>query len=137
MNNTNLSTENGSRKPLALIKGVAFSIIISFAAFLILAALMLASPTPEWAYAASAIAVGLVSAFVGGFVAARKIGEKGWLWGGVSGICYYIIVYLCALAAFAEFNFGTKTLLMLVCGAFCGALGGIFAMGSRSKKRRR
>lgn len=137
MNNTNVTIESEGKKAFALIRGTLFSVIISFAIFLIAAAVMLALPSPEWAYGIIATVSGLVSAFVGGFMTARRIGEKGWLWGGVCGLCYYIIVYLCALASFAEFNFGLRTLLMLVLGALCGALGGIFAMGSRGKKRRR
>ena len=136
MKNT-ISSENEIKKLPALIKGVSISLILCFGLFLILALIMLNAALPEWIYPVSATTVGLVCSFAGGFVCAGSVGQKGWLWGGVCGILYYIIIYLCALSAFASFTFSVKTLLMLVFGFLCGSIGGLFAMGSRSKKRRR
>lgn len=135
MNNARSETKTGTKKSYALVKGTVGALLFTLIAFLVIAAVMLNVSATEWLCTLAAIAVGLICAFVGGFICARTVGKNGWLWGGCCGLTYYVILYLSALAAFAEFNFSFKTLAMLFIGTLCGALGGLFAMGSRKSKR--
>lgn len=132
------NTENTSKKnALSVVFGVVTALIISFAAFAILAAVMLWGGIGEGLAGPLTIAASVISILAGAFLTARRIGEKGWLWGAVCGLVYYIIVYICALSAMMEFNFSLKTLLMLLLGAVCGMAGGILGVNAGTKKRRR
>lgn len=127
----------GEKKRLSVVRGVVVALVVSFAAFAILAAVMLWGGMGEGLAGPLAIAVSVVSIVIGAFITARGVGEKGWLWGAVCGLMYYFVVYICALSAMMEFNFSFKTLLMLLVGAVCGMIGGIFGVNAGAKKRRR
>lgn len=76
------NTENTSKKnALSVVFGVVTALVISFAAFAILAAVMLWGGIGEGMAGPLTIAVSVISILVGAFLTARRIGEKGWLWG--------------------------------------------------------
>lgn len=130
--------ENATKKnALSVVRGVVLALVVSFVLFAILAGVMLAGGLSEGMAGPLTIAVSVVSILLGAFITARSVGEKGWLWGAVVGLVYYLIVYICALSALMEFNFSMKTLLMLLVGAVCGMIGGIFGVNTGAKKRRR
>ena len=130
--------ENATKKnALSVVRGVVIALVVSFVLFAVLAGVMLAGSLSEGMAGPLTIAVSVVSILLGAFLAARGVGEKGWLWGAVVGLVYYVIVYICALSALMEFNFSMKTLLMLLVGTVCGMIGGIFGVNAGAKKRRR
>lgn len=64
--------------------------------------------------------------FFSGFIAACKKNSKGWLWGGISGSIYVLILF--AVSAFHG-NSGILKLLISVPPAFiCGSTGGILGI---------
>jgi putative membrane protein (TIGR04086 family) len=83
------------------------------------------------------VCISLASVFAGSYVGAKIVGQKGWLWGGMCGLIYYVILYTSALSAIKEFNFSPKTLIMVLIGTLVGMIGGIFGINSGSKKKRR
>ncbi len=129
--------KNTTRQMKAVIKGAVFAIIISVLLFMFLALVMLYTPLPQEAATAIAAAISLLCVFVGAYLCAKASGEKGWLWGSVCGLIYYIILYISALSAVKEFNFSLKTFIMTIIGMLAGMLGGIWGINSKAKKRRR
>ncbi|MBD8838899.1 MULTISPECIES: TIGR04086 family membrane protein [Paenibacillus] len=70
-----------------------------------------------------------LSLLVGGFVAGKRSGEKGWYYGGITGIVYGLLVLLIGfLALDASFNW--KDSLQLLSAFFISALGGIFGVNT-------
>lgn len=70
-----------------------------------------------------------LSLLVGGFVAGKRSGEKGWYHGGLTGIIYGLIVLLIGfLALDASFNW--KDSLQLASAFLISALGGIFGVNT-------
>lgn len=139
MNNLSAAnSENAVKKNvLAAVRGVIISLVLSFVLFAVLAAVMLWSGMGEEFAGTLTIAVSVISILTGSFIAARRIGERGWLYGAVCGLVYYLIVYICALSAMMEFNFSTKTLIMFAVGVLCGMIGGMIGVNSGGGKRRR
>lgn len=129
--------KNTAKKMGAVFKGAVIAIIISVLLFLILALVMLYTPLPQEIVGPTAAAISLLCVFLGAYLCAKALGEKGWLWGSVCGLIYYIILYISALSAVKEFNFSIKTLIMIIIGMLTGMLGGIWAVNSGAKKRRR
>lgn len=139
MNNVSSAGNDAGTKrtAAAMVKGTVLALGISLAALAVLAVIMIFGNVPEWLSGPLAIAISLISVFFGASFAVRAIGEKGWMWGALCGVIYYIIIYLSALAAIREFNFSLRTAAMLALGALVGMVGGIFAMNSKSARRRR
>ncbi|MFX3646996.1 MAG: TIGR04086 family membrane protein [Paenibacillus sp.] len=70
-----------------------------------------------------------LSLLVGGFVAGKRSGEKGWYYGGITGIVYGLLVLLIGfLALDASFNW--KDGLQLLSAFFISALGGMFGVNT-------
>jgi putative membrane protein (TIGR04086 family) len=73
--------------------------------------------------------VNAISLIVGGFIAGRKAGERGWFYGGLTGIFYGIILLLIAFLAF-DLSFSLKSLASLVSCFAISAIGGIFGVNA-------
>ncbi len=87
---------------------------------------------------------GMVMAIVGicilwsGFYGARRLRQKGFLLGAVSGLLYMGILYLIGTLVLGEVAFRMTTVYSLVMGIGCGAIGGILGVnGKRKTKKRR
>lgn len=67
------------------------------------------------------------AAFFGGFKAARSASEKGWYYGGLTGLMYAIFMILIGLTVYNTFSMdaggGFRTVLMILVGAFAGIIG--------------
>lgn len=63
----------------------------------------------------------------GGFRAARCASEKGWYYGGLTGLMYAIFMILIGLTVYNTFSMdaggGFRTVLMILIGAFAGIIG--------------
>ncbi|MBE7026125.1 MAG: TIGR04086 family membrane protein [Ruminococcaceae bacterium] len=132
-----VNTENDKSWGRGIFKGVLISLAISFLAFVVFAFILMFLAVDENIVSAIAVCISMISVFAGSYVSARIVGQKGWLWGGICGLAYYVILYISALAAIKEFNFSLKTLVMMLIGTLVGMIGGIFGINSGAKKRRR
>ncbi len=138
MNSSSINAENDKKNnAIAVAKGSVVSLAISFAAFLLLALILLFGTVSDSLVGPITVVISLCAIFAGAYIASKSIGKNGWLWGGICGFVYYIIVYISALGAIKEFNFSARTFVMMIIGIVCGMIGGIFGINTKSKKRRR
>lgn len=71
-----------------------------------------------------------LSLLIGGFIAGKRSGEKGWYYGGLTGIVYGLLVLLIGfLALDASVNW--KDSLQLLSAFLLSALGGIFGVNTQ------
>jgi len=75
-----------------------------------------------WTYGTSAIAL-----LIGGFVSGRHSGQRGWYYGGVTGLLYGTLIWIIGFLGF-DASFDTATLWFLVMAFLCAALGGILGV---------
>lgn len=138
MNQIPAGSANGSHtsNALALVKGVITAALLSVILFAIMAGIMLASQLPESFTSTITIVVSILSVIIGGFVASKGCEARGWLWGGLVGVCYMLILYLVGILI-TGFSFGTHTIVMLLVDFVAGAIGGIVANNMRPARRRR
>jgi len=75
--------------------------------------------------------INILGLLIGGFVTGRRCGEKGWYYGGVTGLTYFLFVLLIGFLGFdAPLQWETFFFLL---GAFVIAgVGGIFGVNSAS-----
>lgn len=106
----------------SVLSGLALTLIL----FFITAALICFTPLGG-GFSETAVLVGTVlGIFASGFLSGAKRSSSGWLWGGIAGVVYALIMF--AASAFHG-NASLAKLLISAAAAFvCGAAGGILGI---------
>jgi putative membrane protein (TIGR04086 family) len=100
----------------------------------LLAALLLSftnireSTLPYFTYTINALGL-----LLGGYVTGRRCGGKGWYYGGLTGLSYFLLVLLIGFLGF-DATMQWSTLLYLLGAFVTAAVGGIFGVNSVSKR---
>ncbi|USG64098.1 TIGR04086 family membrane protein [Brevibacillus ruminantium] len=107
---------------LVLIGALLVAVLLSFTS-------IRESSLPYFTYVINTIAL-----LVGGYVTGRRCGGKGWYYGGLTGIFYFLLIILIGFLGFdAPMQWGTFLYLI---GAFAMAsIGGIFGVNAASHSR--
>lgn len=79
---------------------------------------------PYFTYAINGIAL-----LCGGWMAGRRAGQRGWMYGGITGILYVLIVLIIGFLAF-DATMRVQPFLFTVCATGLSALGGIFGVNT-------
>ena len=123
---------------------IAFLCINTAIAFLMTGILLLIAAVAATYFALSeSVTDGIVTVLTGfcvalaGFRAAGHAGRQGLLQGMLAGVIYMAFLYLAGSLIFGEFSFRTATLLSLLIGIGCGAIGGVFGVNAGTKKKRK
>ncbi len=74
----------------------------------------------------------LVSLLSGGFVAGKRAGEKGWYYGGITGLIYGIVILIIAFLAFNS-KMNLQSLALVALSFLFGSSGGIFGVNLSKK----
>lgn len=88
------------------------------------------SSLPYFTYVINAIGL-----LVGGFATGRRAGEKGWYYGGMTGLAYFLFVLLVGFLGF-DAPLGWRTLLFLLGAFVIAGIGGIFGVNSANSGHR-
>ncbi len=139
MQNTGFEIKEAVSMGSVTAEGVAKSVAVCYAVTVVLLAALAVMvtylPISEGIVPAAVLVITILSVAAAGFMAAKKIGSKGWLCGVVSGLAYIVTLYFIGSLVFRSFDFGTGILTMLPIGAFSGALGGIMGVNARKHTR--
>lgn len=73
-----------------------------------------------------------ISLTSGGFVSGKRAGQKGWYYGGLTGVTYGLILAIIAFLAF-DASFNLNGLVLIVLTLLFGSLGGIFGVNTSKK----
>lgn len=79
---------------------------------------------PYFAYPLHAIAL-----FIGGWIAGKRARERGWYYGGLSGVIYAIVLMLIGFLGFDQ-SIGMDTLMILTISFGSSALGGMIGVNT-------
>ena len=74
----------------------------------------------------------LVSLIVGGFVAGKRAGVKGWYYGGLTGLIYGVVILIIAFLAFNS-KLNLQSLVLVALSFLFGSSGGIFGVNMSKK----
>lgn len=112
----------------AVIRGVLGAYILTGIILLVLTFLMYRfNPTGE----ILRVGIGstyIVSTFIGGLLAGKKIKERRFLWGIVVGVLYFLVIFLVSLALGRDvFGEAGKTVMVFVMCTLGGMLGGMIS----------
>ncbi len=121
------NTKNNANPILA---GLSYTFIIILVAIIILGLLLYFTSFSDTYLPHISYIVTAISIIIGGYTAARRTSEKGWYYGGITGVIYGIILIIIAFLAFnVEINF--RSLILVILTFLFGAFGGIFGVNSK------
>lgn len=110
------------------LKGVILALIFSLAALLVIALLLYLTALPEkvasyLVYGVSFAAILWSSAYV-----SKKIGARGWLNGGITGLLYVLLMLGGGLLLLDDITLGWNLLVKVFLGFIFGAIGGMWGV---------
>ena len=123
-------------RPKYVLIGAGFAVVISLSLFMVVALIMTGDSMPDSSIQVLGPAAGLISVFIGGFVAALKNKKSGMLTGVFTGLAVFAVLFVLSMIfrnGDTEF-FSLKTLLTLISILLAGMLGGV--VGVNIKRRR-
>lgn len=118
------------------VKSVLFSLLGTVILLFVCAAAATYLTASESAVSLTVAAVTAVCIMWGGFRYARHLGRQGLISGALSGLLYVILLYIIGVLVFCKFSFGVSTVLTMIVGVGCGAIGGIIGVNTGTKRRR-
>lgn len=128
-------TKPGGNAGAPLFAGLVWSLSVLVLSTLLLSLLLAATGLKEQSLPVYVYFIHGISVVVGGFVAAKRSGRKGWYRGGMLGLVYGLSVCLISWLGFdAAWSLDTLVFL-LICFA-AGALGGMFGINAGSAGKR-
>lgn len=110
-----------------ILSGLVLMLIIVLLGSLIVSLVLQFTDVSERNMPTLTYVVNAISLLVGGFVAGIKAKERGWFYGGITGILYIIILTLIAFLAF-DTTFTFRTLVTMISAFAISAIGGIFGV---------
>jgi putative membrane protein (TIGR04086 family) len=113
-----------------LLAGLIYILLIVFTGTLITSLLLSISGIQESSLPYFAYTIHILALLVGGWIAGKRAGEKGWYYGGMSGLLYALLLTLTSFLG-NDHGLGLDSLLILLASSGSGALGGIFGVNMR------
>lgn len=120
--------EEGCKKLLSLLLGLAVAAAVTLVFISILAFVMLRTEMAAEFSSAGAIVISVLSCFAGGFVCGKKNRKKRFLWGLGCGLLYFFVLMIIRLAG-GEEN-GETAVSLVTSFLYCagsGMLGGMLS----------
>ncbi len=123
-----LKENTGVNKFLLVLKGVGISIGLTLVMILILSIVLSFSSIKENIIMPTVIFISSFSILIGGFLVAKKIDEKGIVYGSILGLIYMVILYLISSIMNFDFSLNVNAIIMIALGIVGGAIGGILGV---------
>ena len=116
--------------PSLIFRGLLVALGLSLLLLVINAVLIYFSPLSEVFVPYLLFAGTLLSILWGSVYVGKRTEEKGWLRGGLMGLCYVLILFILNLVFRVELQLGLGLLTKLFLGFSFGTLGGILGINS-------
>lgn len=123
-----LNENGGGNKFLLMVKGICISMILSLLMMLILSIVLSFSNVKEGVIMPTVIFISAFSILVSAFLVAKRIENKGIIYGSLLGFIYMLILYLLSSILNFDFSLNTNAVVMITFGMIGGAIGGILGV---------
>lgn len=118
---------------LPMLAGFVYALAIVLIGALVTSSLLAFSNTKESSLPLYVYMVNGLALFVGGFVSGKRSGEKGWYYGGLTGLLYFLFMLLVSFLGF-DAKMGMTQVYQLLMALACSAMGGIIGVNMSGKK---
>ena len=113
---------------MLLIKSVLVSFVVSAILLLITSALMLSTNLSATVVSVLVIVTYIIANFLSGFIMGKGMEHRKFIWGLVSGLVYFFIIFLLSLIIMSTKNFSlVATVRTLLICALSGMVGGMLS----------
>lgn len=121
-------TAGKQSKGTILVKALFVSYIMTGVILLILALIMYKAEPPNMFISTGVVFAYIFSAFIGGMIVGKKTQEKRFLWGIISGLLYFSIIFAVSILMNKDImsQLGSTIVVFVTCG-FGGMLGGMLS----------
>ncbi len=123
-----LNEKMGINKFLLMVKGICFSMCATLIMILVLSMVLSFTNVKENVIMPTVIFISSFSILMGGFLVAKKVSEKGIIYGSVLGFCYMLLLYLISSIMNFNFSLNANAIMMIVFGVIGGAIGGVLGV---------
>lgn len=114
--------------------GTIFGMLLCMAVLLVFAMIMAAQDIPQMAVTPLAVIAAAAGSFLGGMISARVAGSRGLMFGAACGALLYTLVMIMGFAMLQDIR-GWYAIIKLLIMVACAAMGGVFGVNSRRRKR--
>jgi putative membrane protein (TIGR04086 family) len=111
---------------MPILSGLLTVIVILLSASIFLSLVAHLSSVKESTLQSITVPITLITLFIGGFIAGRRSGAKGWYYGGLTGLSFLILIWLVSFLGF-DASFSLKNVLtyasylvLAICGGVIG-----------------
>ncbi len=120
--------ENKKLRIKPILKAVIGSMLLTFIFILIITAVCYFGNVSEKLLGFLIFAASAVSVFLSCLFMAKGVKEKGFLYGLLSGLGYFIIIFVASVCSSGQLTPSTQSVTMLAGALLAGALGGIIGV---------
>ncbi|UFJ39014.1 TIGR04086 family membrane protein [Brevibacillus humidisoli] len=117
----------------SVITGLLFTFGLVLVGALITALLLAFTDLHESSLPYFTYAINTLGLLIGGIVTGRRCGNRGWYYGGLTGLFYFILVLLIGFLGF-DVPMQLVTLLYLAGAFILGALGGVIGVNMTNRR---
>ncbi|HEU4964312.1 MAG TPA: TIGR04086 family membrane protein [Bacilli bacterium] len=111
-----------------VVYGLVASFVTAFVSILITALIMGWTSVAEANLSTITYVLNMVSVIVGSLLAARQAGNKGWYYGGMTGLAYAILITFLGVLMAADAVFNLNSLVQLILMGLVGGFGGMIGV---------
>lgn len=123
-------SENGNNIK-KVIKGSAFSIIITLIGLLVYSIILSYTSVSESTIPTIVIIITAISILIGSTISTSNIKKNGIINGMLVGIIYIAIIYLLSSIVTGNFLLNSTSIIMIIASVLTGALGGIIGVNKK------
>lgn len=124
---------NATTNMMTMLKAVTFGLLTTTVVLLLFSFVMCKKDVPFVLLNPFSAGLLMLGSFLSGYLAARRIRERGMM---VGALCGLIIFLLLMLASFmSRFDVGLAALIKLVISLVSGAIGGIIGVNAKLKRK--
>lgn len=115
-----------------VLQGLIYAFTVAIVAVVLAAMIVTWTSMPEAKLPVVTYGINLISVLTGSFMAARRAGEKGWYYGGLTGLFYTISVTILGLLLVSA-SFTLHNLFQIALLSVIGSLGGVIGVNVKAR----
>ncbi len=116
-----------------IIAGLIWTMLISVGLLSLLMLLIQFTSLSEASLPTLTYAIHIISILIGSFIAGLCSGNKGWYYGGITGISYIVFILIIGSILFTSVSLQLASIIQILVGGFIGMVGGIFGVNFSNK----
>ncbi|HOL17684.1 MAG TPA: TIGR04086 family membrane protein [Bacillota bacterium] len=113
---------------VAVLKGIVLALALSVVLLFIAALVLYFTAVPEKITPYLVFGISIIAIMAGSFSAGKSIGSRGWLYGGITGFVFVVLMLVGGLFVLDDLSPGWNFATKLFLGFIFGAVGGMWGV---------